>query len=88
MNKIKEPKKEDVVELDMDKYCLPGLGNPQTELVFSYLKRLCRYMYKFFEANDDGKDFVYNQKNEATGEIFTVTISRSSPETESSQSSG
>lgn len=72
----KTPKKEDLEELDMESFCLPGLGKGQTNGVFNSLRNLCTYMYNFFEANNDGKDFVYCQKNEETGEVIKVTVYR------------
>lgn len=68
------PRKEDLQELDMESYCLPGLGKGQTNVVFNSLRNLCRYMYDYFEAQKDGKDFVYCQKDEETGKVIKVTI--------------
>lgn len=31
-------------------------------------------MYDYFEAQKDGKDFVYCQKDEETGKVIKVTI--------------
>lgn len=70
------PKKEDLEELDMESYCLPGLGKGQTNAVFNSLRNLCRYMYDYFETQKDGKDFVYCQKDEETGQVIKVTISK------------
>ena len=33
----KTPKKEDLEELDMESFCLPGLGKGQTKAVFRIL---------------------------------------------------
>lgn len=68
------PKKEDLQELDMENFCLPGLGKGQTNVVFNSLRNICRYMYDYFEAQKDGKDFVYCQKDEETGKVIKVTI--------------
>lgn len=68
------PKKEDLQELDMESFCLSGLGKGQTNVVFNSLRNLCRYMYDYFEAQKDGKDFVYCQKDEETGKVIKVTI--------------
>lgn len=51
------PKKEDLQELDMKNFCLPGLGKGQTNVVFNNLRNLCRYMYDYFEAQKGWKGF-------------------------------
>lgn len=67
-------KKDDLQELDMENFCLPGLGKGQTNAVFNSLRILCNYMYDYFEVQKDGKDFVFRQKDEETGKVIKVTI--------------
>lgn len=68
------PKEDDLQELDMENFCLPGLRKGQTNAVFNSLRILCNYMYDYFEVQKDGKDFVYCQKDEETGKVIKVTI--------------
>ena len=73
---VKKPNEKDMEKLDMENYTIPGLDKPATNAVFNCLNYLCHYIRDFFEAEKEGKDFVYNHAFEDIDEVLTVTIKR------------
>lgn len=77
MSETKEmPNGEQAEALDMESYVIPGLDKNATNAVFNCLNYLCHYIRDFFEAQGDGKDFVYNHAFEDIDEVLTVTVKR------------